>query len=96
MPRWLPWSIGAAVAGGLLLWATVLTPERVPVRVVTLSLGLVESTVTNTKAGAIRARRRAQLSPQVGGRVVEIAHREGLRSQSSSLILFPWRCRYCL
>jgi HlyD family secretion protein len=77
MPRWLPWSIGAAVAGGLLLWATVLTPELVPVRVVTLSQGRVESTVTNTKAGAIRARRRAQLSPQVGGRVLEIAHREG-------------------
>jgi len=77
MPRWLPWTIGAAVAGGLLLWATVLTPELVPVKVVTLSQGRVESTVTNTKAGAIRARRRAQLSPQVGGRVVEIAHREG-------------------
>jgi len=47
------------------------------VQAVRVEWGPVESTVTNTKAGTIRARRRAGLSPESGGRVVEIAQREG-------------------
>jgi HlyD family secretion protein len=77
MPRWLPWTLAAVLVCALILWATVLSPERVPVKVVHVERGRVESTVTNTKAGTVRARRRAQLSSEVGGRVVEIAHREG-------------------
>jgi len=77
MPRWLPWTLAAAAVCVLLLWRTVLTPELIPVKVVTLDRGTVESTITNTKAGTVRARRRAQLSPEVGGRVVEIGRREG-------------------
>jgi HlyD family secretion protein len=77
MPRWLPWALAAAAACALLLWKTVLTPELIPVKVVALDRGTVESTITNTKAGTVRARRRAQLSPEVGGRVVEISRREG-------------------
>jgi len=77
MPRWLPWALAAAAACALLLWKTVLTPELIPVKVVALDRGTVESTITNTKAGTVRARRRAQLSPEVGGRVVEIGRREG-------------------
>jgi HlyD family secretion protein len=77
MPRWLPWALAAAAACALLLWTTVLTPETIPVKVVAVDRGTVESTVTNTKAGTVRARRRAQLSPEVGGRVAEIGRREG-------------------
>jgi len=77
MPRWFPWALAAAAACALLLWKTVLTPELIPVKVVAVDRGTVESTVTNTKAGTVRARRRAQLSPEVGGRVVEISRREG-------------------
>jgi HlyD family secretion protein len=33
--------------------------------------------VTNSKAGTIRARQRAHLSTEIGGRIVEITHREG-------------------
>jgi HlyD family secretion protein len=77
MPRWLLWSLPAVAVIAALLWTTVLAPERVPVKVVAVERGRVESTVTNTKAGTVRARRRAQLSPQIGGRVDEIARREG-------------------
>ena len=77
MPRWLLWTSAAAVAAALALWTTLLAPERIPVKVVVLERGRVESTVANTKAGTVRARRRAQLSSQVGGRVVEVARREG-------------------
>jgi HlyD family secretion protein len=84
MPRWIPWSLAAAAALGLVLWVTVLTPELVPVKVVAVVTGRVESTITNTKAGTIRARRRAKLSPQLGGRVVELAHREGSRVEQGT------------
>jgi HlyD family secretion protein len=77
MPRWLLWTSAAAAAAALALWTTLLAPERIPVKVVVLEQGRVESTIANTKAGTVRARRRAQLSSQVGGRVVELAQREG-------------------
>jgi HlyD family secretion protein len=77
MRRWLVWTLVAAAAGGAVLWATVLAPEPIAVKVVPVTRGRVESTVTNTKAGTVRARHRAQISPQVGGEVVEVAHREG-------------------
>ncbi len=60
-----------------MLRATLLAPEPIPVKVVSVEWGRVESTTTNTKAGTIRARRRAKLSPQVSGPVIEITNREG-------------------
>jgi len=79
MRKWLVWCLLLAIGAALLLRFTLLAPERIPVKVVRVERGRVESTITNTKAGPVRARRRAQLSPEVGGRVVEIAHREGER-----------------
>ena len=77
MRRWLLWSLAAVVVGGLVLRATLLAPEPIPVKVVSVEWGRVESTTTNTKAGTIRARRRAKLSPQVSGPVIEITNLEG-------------------
>jgi HlyD family secretion protein len=77
MPRWILWTAAAVAAVVLVLWTTLLAPERIPVKVVALERGRVESTISNTKAGTVRARRRAQLSPQVGGRVAELSRREG-------------------
>jgi HlyD family secretion protein len=87
MRRWLPWALAAAAAGALLLWLTVFSSERVAVKVIAVERGRVEATVTNTKAGTVRARRRAKLSPQVGGKVVEIAHREGDLVKSGELLV---------
>jgi HlyD family secretion protein len=56
---------------------TVFRPESIPVKVVHVERAAVESTITNSKAGTIRARHRAKLSAEVGGRIVEIAKREG-------------------
>jgi len=57
------------------------------VKVVALDRGTVESTITNTKAGTVRARRRAQLSPEIGGRVVEIGRREGESVKAGEAII---------
>ena len=77
MPRWLVWSLVAAIGCAALLWLVVLSPETVPVKVVAVETGRVEATLTNTKAGTLRARRRAKLSAQMAGQVVAIEHREG-------------------
>jgi HlyD family secretion protein len=65
------------IAAVFLLDATVLAPEPILVKTTVVSRGIIDSTVTNSKAGTIRARQRAHLSTEIGGRVVEITHREG-------------------
>ncbi len=87
MPRWLPWTLAGVVLLGLLLWTTVLRTERIHVKTVFVEKGRVVSTVTNTKAGTVRARWRAKLSPQMGGRVTAIAHREGDWVRTGELLI---------
>ncbi|MGB5881791.1 MAG: biotin/lipoyl-binding protein, partial [Thermoanaerobaculia bacterium] len=78
---------------GVVLKATVFKPDPVPVQVVAVDLGTVEETVTNSRAGTVKARRRATLSPEIGGKVIDLPFREGelvsrgdvlLRIESSS------------
>ncbi|MDF0679001.1 MAG: efflux RND transporter periplasmic adaptor subunit, partial [Nitrosomonas sp.] len=42
------------------------------VELVTVSRGTVEATVVNTRAGTIKACRRAKLSPAAGGQVIHL------------------------
>ncbi len=67
----------AVVALVVLLRYTVFAPDIVEVRTAAVERGLVEETVTNTRAGTVKVRLRAELSPQVGGLVVALPHREG-------------------
>lgn len=85
-PRWLLVLIClAAVAAFLRL--VVFRPSPVVVEVARAEVGLVEETVTNTRAGTVKARRRAKLSPQMGGRVVELPYRKGAKVVSGALLL---------
>ncbi len=81
-PQFRKWRVRAlvtlAIVGVLIgLQYTVFAPEPVPVRVTTVRHGTIDSTATNSKAGTVRARQRAHLSTEIGGRVVAISHREG-------------------
>ena len=67
----------ALAGGGWLLRMTVFAPDPIEVRVAPVERGIVESTVTNSKAGTVEARRRSRIAAEIGGRVIEIAHREG-------------------
>jgi HlyD family secretion protein len=77
----------ALVAAVFALRATVLRPEPIAVQAAPVGKGRVEETVTNTRAGTVKARRRAQLAPEVGGRVVAIAHREGERVKAGEVLM---------
>jgi HlyD family secretion protein len=87
MRKWLLWSLFLVGGAAALLRFTLLAPDPIHVKAVRVERGRVESTITNTKAGTVRARRRAQLSSEVGGRVVEIAHREGDRVKTGAALV---------
>jgi HlyD family secretion protein len=66
---------------------TAFAPDPVPVRVVAAEKGRVEETVTNSRAGTVKARRRAKLAPETGGRVLELPRRRGARVRKGDLLL---------
>ena len=75
------------VAAVLLLRATLFRPDPVPVTVVAVAKGAVEETVAGSRAGTVKARRRATLSPEVGGRVERLAVHEGDRVRKGDLLV---------
>ncbi len=84
--KWILAVIGivAVVAG---LRATIFAPKIIEVRTVVVDRGLVEETVTNTRAGTVKVRRRAELSPQIGGLVIALPHRAGDRVEAGELLV---------
>lgn len=72
---------------GLVLKFWVFAPDLIPVSVVMVDRGRVEETVTNSRAGTVKARQRAKLSPEIGGRVAEIPHRKGARVRAGDVLL---------
>jgi HlyD family secretion protein len=67
--------------------ATVFAPAPVEVRVVVAEKGRVEETVTNSRAGTVKARRRAKLAPEIGGRVASLPRRRGDHVKAGDLLL---------
>lgn len=66
---------------------TLFAPEPLAVRTVAVEMGRVEETVTNSRAGTVKARRRAKLSPEIGGQVVELPRRRGERVAAGDVVL---------
>jgi HlyD family secretion protein len=86
--RWvLLLGAAAAAAAVAALRLTLFAPLPVPVRVVAVERARVEETVTNSRAGTVKARRRAKLSPEAGGRVAELPFREGARVRRGDVLV---------
>ncbi len=89
MKRWmirLGIFLGLVGIGAFLkLW--VFTSDSISVAVISMERGTVEETVTNSRAGTVKARQRAKLSPEIGGRVAEIPHRKGARVHAGEVLL---------
>jgi HlyD family secretion protein len=83
--RWLV--VVGLVALVVVLRLTLFAPESIPVRVVAAEKGRVEETVTNSRAGTVKARRRAKLAPEIGGRVLSLPRRRGARVRQGDLLL---------
>jgi HlyD family secretion protein len=72
---------------GVALRLTVFAPEPIEVRLGAVERGIVESTVTNSKAGTVQARRRSRIASEIGGRVDQIAHREGAKVEEGQTLV---------
>jgi HlyD family secretion protein len=77
----------AVVAAAVVIKLTVFATPPLSVSVATATTGTVEATVTNTRAGTVKARQRAKLSPEIGGRVAAIPHRRGERVAAGDVVL---------
>ena len=84
--KWIV-AVVAVIALVVLLRYTIFAPDVVEVRTAVVERGLVEQTVTNTRAGTVKVRLRAELSPQVGGLVVAIPHREGESVEAGDVVV---------
>jgi HlyD family secretion protein len=89
MRGWQKWLLILATlaAAVVVLRLTIFRPKPVPVTVYRLARGTVEETVTNSKAGTVKARRRAKISPETGGRVAFIGFRPGARVKKGDVLL---------
>lgn len=71
------------------IWQTTRPAPR-EVEIVIADRGTVEATVVNTRAGTIKACRRAKLSPAIGGQIVTLEIKEGDRVTQGQILLELW------
>jgi HlyD family secretion protein len=64
--------------------------EPVAVEIATVARGLVAETVTNTRAGTIKACQRARLAPPSGGQIAKLPVKKGDRVQAGQVLLELW------
>lgn len=88
-PRWVRRAAGIAALVAILaiLRMTVLRPAAVPVTVFRAAAGRVEDSVTNSKAGTVKSRRRAALSSEIGGRVALLPIKKGVRVKRGDTLM---------
>jgi len=84
---WVPIALAAA---GLGAWWYLREPAPLVVKAQAAALGTVEEIVANTRAGTLKACRRARLAPSIGGQIKTLAVREGDRVKAGDLLLELW------
>jgi HlyD family secretion protein len=89
--RWYKWMIGLLVLAALGGAARYFTrPDPIEVAVQAVARGTVERTVANTRAGTVKACRRAKLSPSIGGQIAQLPIRKGDTVKTGQLMLELW------
>ena len=78
------------IASAIFLIWRYTRPEPIEVVVKPVHQGTVEQTVANTRAGTVKACRRAKLSPSIGGQIAKLPIREGDIVKAGQLLLELW------
>lgn len=86
--RWISLALFITTVGVLLWFYT--RPKPIEVVVKPVERGTVERAVANTRAGTVKACRRASLSPSVGGQIAILRVREGDAVKAGQLLLELW------
>jgi len=86
--RWII-AILLIAAIGIFIWFQT-RPKPVKVVVKPVERGLVEKVVANTRAGTVKAFRRANLSPSLGGQIAVLDIKEGDKVKAGQLLIDLW------
>ncbi len=78
--------VSAVIA--LIVWLQ--RPKPVAVELTRVEVGEVQRTVTNTRAGTLRACRRAKLSPSFGGQIANLPVHEGDQVKKGQILFEIW------
>ncbi|MCP5417785.1 MAG: efflux RND transporter periplasmic adaptor subunit [Chromatiaceae bacterium] len=82
--------LAAVVASGAALFIWFSETKPVAVAVGTAAYGKVQRSVANTRAGTIKACRRAGISPSIGGQIASMPVKEGDAVKSGQLLMELW------
>jgi len=86
--RYLPWLAGLVLVAIAVWYFTRSQP--IPVELVKVERGTVEATVSNTRAGTVKACRRAKLSAPAGGQIAHLRVSKGDRVKKGEVLLELW------
>lgn len=75
---------------GIYIAVQLSRPDPIAVTVQAVERGDVEATVANTRAGTVKACRRAGLSPAIGGQITQLEVSEGDQVEKGQLLLALW------
>ena len=78
------------IIGIAVLLAYIKRPRPVAVVVQEVTQGEVLATITNTRAGTLKACQRARLSPSIGGQIESLPVKKGDRVEAGQLLLEIW------
>ena len=77
--------IALLLVGGFFAYRFIYREKPIKVSVKDAEIGVVEATVTNTRAGSVKARWRAKLAPAVGGRIATLNVRKGDKVETKTV-----------
>jgi HlyD family secretion protein len=77
------------ILAGVLAWYKM-RPQEIEVAVAQVTRGTVEKIVANTRAGTLKACRKANLSPGIGGQISVLTVEEGDRVTEGQLLVELW------
>ena len=86
--RYLPWLAALLLLASAIWYFT--RPALPHVQLVKVERGLVEATVSNTRAGTVKACHRAKLSAPSGGQISQMLVKKGERVKAGQVLLELW------
>lgn len=88
LSRYLPWLAALVLLAAAAWYFTRPPPPRV--QLIKVARGVVEATVSNTRAGTVKACHRAKLSSPSGGQIVHLLVKKGERVKANQVLLELW------
>ena len=81
-------ALAVVVIALVLVWA--LRPSPAEVTIAKAAVGVVETTAANTRAGTVKACRRAKLALPGGGQIAQLLVKEGARVKAGQVLMSLW------